>query len=81
MQLGCDAPMTLLLYILIGAAAGYFTCWAIETKTGHPVAISMCALGGLVFHVVIPLPALVIGSVGALLGAMLLIWAFSMAID
>ncbi len=75
--------MTVILYILIGAAVGCIISWAIEIKTGSPVAISICALGGLVgglvSQFVIPLSALIFGILGAFVGAVLLMWIFSTA--
>ena len=81
---GYTARMTILLYILIGAAIGCLTSWMIETKTGSPVAISVCVIGGVIGGVasqlIIPSSALIFGIVGAVIGASLLIWMFTTAL-
>ncbi|MCP5036736.1 MAG: hypothetical protein GY945_03960 [Rhodobacteraceae bacterium] len=76
--------MTIILFILIGAVVGCLSSWVIEMKTGSPVAIGICALGGLaggvLSQLVIPLSALITGIIGACVGAALLMWVFSAAV-
>lgn len=73
--------MMLLLYILIGAVIGAFVSFALQMKCGLPLVMAVSALGGLVgglvFHIVIPMPSIFIGILGACIGAVGLMAMFS----
>ncbi|HGG06453.1 MAG TPA: GlsB/YeaQ/YmgE family stress response membrane protein [Aliiroseovarius sp.] len=76
--------MMLLLYIVIGAFVGFLATVVIDMKTGQGAAIGISALGGLVgglaFHIVLPMPVVVFGTVGAIVGALLLLWIVSVTV-
>ena len=75
--------MLLLLFILIGVALGALVSYALDMKTEPAPAIAIAALGGLVgglaLFIVIPVWATLFGIIGAMLGALLLLWVVSLA--
>ena len=78
-----DSHMVLILYILLGAALGALVSYALDMKTEAVPAIAIAALGGLVgglaFYIVIPFWTALFGIIGALLGALALLWVVSLA--
>ncbi|WP_417253427.1 GlsB/YeaQ/YmgE family stress response membrane protein [Celeribacter sp.] len=72
--------MPVLLLIIIGAAAGLIATRVMDLKTDliTTVVIGMfgALIGGLVLRFLLMLTGAAAGFVGAILGAMLLIWAW-----
>ncbi|PZX12119.1 GlsB/YeaQ/YmgE family stress response membrane protein [Celeribacter halophilus] len=72
--------MPVLLLIIIGAAAGFIATRVMDLKTDliTTVVIGMfgALIGGLVLRFLLMLTGAAAGFVGAILGAMLLIWAW-----
>jgi uncharacterized membrane protein YeaQ/YmgE (transglycosylase-associated protein family) len=70
--------MSLLFLVIIGAAAGFFATsfMKIETNMVTTIAIGVfgALIGGLVLRVLLTITGWAAGFVGAVLGAMLLIW-------
>jgi uncharacterized membrane protein YeaQ/YmgE (transglycosylase-associated protein family) len=70
--------MSLLVLIIIGAAAGFFATnfMKMETNMVTTIAIGIfgALIGGLVLRVLLTITGWAAGFVGAVLGAMLLIW-------
>ncbi len=75
--------MLLFLYILIGAGLGALVSYALDMKTETAPAIAIAALGGLVgglaFFIVMPVWTMFFGILGAVIGALLLLWVVSLA--
>lgn len=75
--------MMLFLYILIGAVLGAFLSYALDMKTDPVPAIVISALGGLVgglaLFIITPFWSMLFGLIGAVLGALLLLWAVSLS--
>ncbi len=72
--------MPIIALIIIGAAAGFIATRLMRLDTGVIPTISIGVLGaligGLVLRVLITVSGWMAGFVGAVLGAMLLIWAW-----
>ncbi|MBU2889972.1 GlsB/YeaQ/YmgE family stress response membrane protein [Celeribacter halophilus] len=72
--------MPVLVLIIIGAAAGFIATRVMDLKTDliTTVVIGMfgALIGGLVLRFLLMLTGAAAGFVGAILGAMLLIWAW-----
>lgn len=72
--------MPVLFLIIVGAAAGFIATRIMELKTDlvTTVVIGMfgALIGGLVLRFLLMLSGVAAGFVGAILGAMLLIWAW-----
>ncbi|MDO6457812.1 GlsB/YeaQ/YmgE family stress response membrane protein [Celeribacter halophilus] len=72
--------MPVLFLIIIGAAAGFIATRVMDLKTDliTTVVIGMfgALIGGLVLRFLLMLTGAAAGFVGAILGAMLLIWAW-----
>ncbi|ATG48709.1 GlsB/YeaQ/YmgE family stress response membrane protein [Celeribacter ethanolicus] len=72
--------MPVLFLIIVGAAAGFIATRIMEMKTDlvTTVVIGMfgALIGGLVLRFLLMLSGVAAGFVGAILGAMLLIWAW-----
>ncbi|ANT60420.1 MULTISPECIES: GlsB/YeaQ/YmgE family stress response membrane protein [unclassified Salipiger] len=72
--------MGLLWLIILGAAAGFFATRVMQVRTGvlQTVLIGMggALIGGLVLRGLIAVTGALAGLVGAVLGAILLIWIF-----
>lgn len=70
--------MQLVYLIIIGAAAGYLATRFMQLQTGVLATVSIGILGaivgGLVLRALITVGSWLSGFVGAVLGAMLLIW-------
>lgn len=70
--------MSVLLLLIIGAAAGFLATRALDMDTSVPVTVAIGVLGaligGLVLRFLLSTMALAGGFVGAILGAFLLIW-------
>lgn len=70
--------MPVVWLIVIGAAAGFLASRFMNVRLGvvETVAIGMAGalIGGLVLHFLIAMTGALAGLVGAVLGAMLLIW-------
>jgi len=75
--------MMLVLFIFVGIALGALVSFALDMKTEAAPAIAIAALGGLVgglaFYIVIPVWGAFFGICGAILGALILLWAVSLA--
>ncbi|PWE32533.1 GlsB/YeaQ/YmgE family stress response membrane protein [Maritimibacter sp. 55A14] len=72
--------MPIVFMIVIGAAAGFIATRLMKVDAGIPATIAIGVLGaivgGLVLHAVLRLAGFGAGFVGAVLGAMLLIWLY-----
>ncbi len=72
--------MTVVVLLIIGAAAGFLATrlMRIETDIITTVVIGMAGavIGGLVLRTLVSLMGLAAGFVGAVLGALLLIWLY-----
>jgi len=72
--------MSLLFLIIIGAAAGYLATRLMRVEVGLPAMLAVgilgALIGGVLLRVLLALSGVVVGFVGAVLGAMLLIWIF-----
>lgn len=72
--------MPVLFLIIVGAAAGFIATRIMDLKTDliTTVVIGMfgALIGGLVLRFLLMLSGVAAGFVGAILGAMLLIWAW-----
>ncbi|MCA0042353.1 GlsB/YeaQ/YmgE family stress response membrane protein [Celeribacter litoreus] len=72
--------MPVLFLIIVGAAAGFIATRVMDVKTDifTTILIGMAGalIGGLVLRGVLLLTGMAAGFVGALLGAMLLIWVW-----
>lgn len=70
-------PMFVLL-IVIGAAAGFLATRLMRVNTDVPTTVAIgvfgALIGGLVLRGLLALTGLLAGFVGAVLGAMLLVW-------
>ncbi len=70
--------MTIVYLIIIGAAAGFIATRLMKVETGVATTISIGILGalvgGLVLRALLTVAGWMSGFVGAVLGAMLLIW-------
>ena len=70
--------MSVVMLIIIGAAAGFFATRVMRVRTGviETVALGMAGalIGGLALRVLIALTGALAGLIGAVLGAMVLIW-------
>jgi len=66
------------LLIIIGAAAGFIATRVMRVQTDVPTTIAIgvfgALIGGLVIRVLLTITGWMAGFVGAVLGAMLLIW-------
>lgn len=72
--------MPVILLIIIGAAAGFAATRIMDIKASMPLAIAIGILGalfgGLFLRFLLMLTGLVFGFIGALLGAVVLIWVW-----
>ncbi|KMW59261.1 hypothetical protein AIOL_004242 [Candidatus Rhodobacter oscarellae] len=72
--------MPLVMLIVVGAAAGYLATRLMRIDTNVVVTVSIgvlgALLGGLVLRFLLTVTGWMAGFVGAVLGAMLLIWAW-----
>jgi uncharacterized membrane protein YeaQ/YmgE (transglycosylase-associated protein family) len=72
--------MSLLFLIIIGAAAGYLATRLMRVEVGLPAMLAVgilgALIGGFVLRVLLALSGVAVGFVGAVLGAMLLIWFY-----
>ena len=70
--------MGILYLIIIGAAAGYFATRIMNVEASVPVTVSIgiagALIGGLVFRALMNVMGMASGFIGAVLGALLLIW-------
>ncbi len=70
--------MPIVLLIVIGAAAGFIATRLMKVDADMPTTIAIgvfgALLGGLVLRVLLTVTGWMAGFVGAVLGAMLLIW-------
>ncbi|WP_114287617.1 GlsB/YeaQ/YmgE family stress response membrane protein [Candidatus Halocynthiibacter alkanivorans] len=70
--------MSILYLIIIGAAAGYFATRIMDVEASVPMTVSIgiagALIGGLVFRALMSVMGMASGFIGALLGALLLIW-------
>ena len=72
--------MPVILLIIIGAAAGFLATRIMDIKASVPVTIAIGILGalfgGLLLRFLLMLTGLAFGFVGAVLGAVVLIWVW-----
>lgn len=72
--------MGLVLLIVIGAAAGFIATRLMNLQTDIPTTIALgvggALIGGLVIRFLLTISGWMAGFVGAVLGALLLIWLF-----
>ncbi len=73
--------MMLLFYLVIGGLIGLGLSWAVDTKADTPLAVIIAAVGGLVgglvLQILLPWPPMLFGTLGAIIGALGLMWAMS----
>ena len=72
--------MPILTFLIIGTAAGYLATRLMKVNTDIPTTIALgifgALIGGLVLRLLSSIMGLMAGFVGAVLGAMVLIWAW-----
>ncbi|KQB14466.1 GlsB/YeaQ/YmgE family stress response membrane protein [Rhodobacter capsulatus] len=72
--------MPIITFLIIGTAAGYLATRLMKVNTDIPTTIALgifgALIGGLVLRFLISVMGLMAGLVGAVLGAMALIWAW-----
>ena len=72
--------MPILTFLIIGTAAGYLATRLMKVNTDIPTTIALgifgALIGGLVLRLLSSIMGLMAGFVGAVLGAMALIWAW-----
>lgn len=72
--------MSILFLIIVGAAAGFLATRLMRVEADIPTTLAIgifgALIGGLVLRVILALTGVAAGFVGALLGAMLLIWVY-----
>ena len=72
--------MPILTFLIIGTAAGYLATRLMKVNTDIPTTIALgifgALIGGFVLRFLISIMGLMAGFVGAVLGAMALIWAW-----
>lgn len=72
--------MPIITFLIIGTAAGYLATRLMKVNTDIPTTIALgifgALIGGLVLRFLISIMGLMAGFVGAVLGAMALIWAW-----
>lgn len=77
--------MSILFLIIVGAAAGFLATRLMGLEADIPttmaIGIAGALIGGFVLRVLLTLTGLAAGLVGAVLGAMLLIWAYRAYMD
>lgn len=70
--------MPIILFLVIGIAAGFLATRLMKIEADIPTTIALgifgALIGGAVLRVMISLSGLMAGLVGAILGAMVLIW-------
>lgn len=70
--------MPIVLLVIIGAAAGFIATRVMKVQTDVPTTIAIgvfgALIGGLVLRALLTVTGWMAGFVGAVLGAMLLIW-------
>ena len=70
--------MSIVLLIIIGAAAGYLATRLMDINADMPTTVAIgifgALIGGLLLRFLLALTGLFAGFIGAILGAMLLIW-------
>lgn len=71
-------PMEFVLLLVVGAAAGFLATRMMNLQTDIPTTIAIgvggAVIGGLVLRILIELTGWMAGLVGAVLGALVLIW-------
>ena len=72
--------MPIITFLIIGTAAGYLATRLMKVNTDIPTTIALgifgALIGGFVLRFLISVMGLMAGLVGAVLGAMALIWAW-----
>jgi len=72
--------MSILFLIIVGAAAGYLATRFMRVETDLPTTLAIgifgAMIGGTVLRILVTLTGLAAGFIGAVLGAMLLIWLY-----
>ncbi|ADE87123.1 GlsB/YeaQ/YmgE family stress response membrane protein [Rhodobacter capsulatus] len=72
--------MPIITFLIIGTAAGYLATRLMKVNTDIPTTIALgifgALIGGFVLRFLISIMGLMAGFVGAVLGAMVLIWAW-----
>jgi len=72
--------MNIVFLLIIGAAAGFLATRLLKVEANVPVTIAVgifgALIGGLVLRMLLALTGMFAGFVGAVLGAMLLIWLY-----
>ncbi len=72
--------MPILALVIIGAAAGFLATRLMRLQTDVPttvvIGVAGALLGGLVLRFLITITGMAAGFVGAVIGAVLLIWAW-----
>ena len=72
--------MPILTFLIIGTAAGYLATRLMKVNTDIPTTIALgifgALIGGLVLRLLSSIMGLMAGFVGAVIGAMALIWAW-----
>ncbi|ETD82854.1 GlsB/YeaQ/YmgE family stress response membrane protein [Rhodobacter capsulatus] len=72
--------MPIITFLIIGTAAGYLATRLMKVNTDIPTTIALgifgALIGGFVLRFLISIMGLMAGFVGAVLGAMALIWAW-----
>lgn len=72
--------MPILTFLIIGTAAGYLATRLMKVNTDIPTTIALgifgALIGGFVLRLLSSIMGLMAGFVGAVLGAMALIWAW-----
>ncbi|TKD26004.1 GlsB/YeaQ/YmgE family stress response membrane protein [Rhodobacter capsulatus] len=72
--------MPIITFLIIGTAAGYLATRLMKVNTDIPTTIALgifgALIGGFVLRLLISVMGLMAGLVGAVLGAMALIWAW-----
>ena len=72
--------MPIIFLIIIGAAAGFLATRVMHVKTDVVTTVAIgifgALIGGLILRFILMLTGIAFGFVGAVLGAMALIWAY-----
>lgn len=74
--------MPILFLVVVGAAAGYIATRLMRLETDMPTTIAIgifgALIGGLILRALITMASWAAGFVGAVMGAILLIWLWKM---
>jgi uncharacterized membrane protein YeaQ/YmgE (transglycosylase-associated protein family) len=72
--------MGILFLLIVGAAAGFIATRMMDLDTSVPVTIAIGVLGaligGMVLRVLLTLTGILFGFIGAIVGALMLIWLY-----